>query len=427
VQRRFQKVIEEAPAPGLDAGLRARLLAMAVLAAQRSAYLGAGTVELLLAPDGACYFLEMNTRLQVEHPVTELVTGVDLVEQQLRIAEGRPLALAEVAVRGHAIEARLYAEDASAGFAPARGTLARLRLPESVRVDHALREGLEIGPHYDPLLAKLIAHGDDREQARARLRGALHELRVLGVPTNQALLIAVLDEPRFATGPVTTEFLEALTRDAPAPAPAPFWFACAALAFLARARARGGYPAELAALCACEGLGWPLRLRCGEHELALRVEPADRAGGLRVRAAETSLRAEALRVTGDALSAVLDGVRWRFDLAWDGARLWLQAGDTAHAFEDQTYAAAAAAEAPGSGRALAPMDGAVVEVRVREGEQVRRGQTLAVIEAMKMQLAVAADCDGTVREVKVRRGDQVKARSLLLTLEPADRARPRSA
>jgi geranyl-CoA carboxylase alpha subunit len=436
MQRRFQKLIEEAPSPAVDAALRTRMSEVAVLAAKSSGYLGAGTVELLLEPAGSFYFLEMNTRIQVEHPVTEMVTGIDLVAWQLRIAEGEPLLLSQAEVRstGHAIEARLYAEDPARDFMPATGQVLALRLPEGtgLRVDHALCAGLAISPHYDPMLAKVIAYGADREQARLRLCAALERLCVLGVQTNQDFLRALLEHPRFLAGEATTDFLDKGfdIASATTSVPSTEFFIAAALVLSAHAATERPYPTELASFTNCVELGWRVVLESGEARKELSIEPADRDHGLGVRIGGEHVPVALGEHTSATLTLVISGVRKRFDYAWDGERLWLRTPEGTRAFRDLTYASEQGSDAQGSGRAVAPMDGAVVDLAVRVGERVMRGQTLAVIAAMKLELRVAADVDGVVRAVHAKRGDQVKARQLLVELEaPAgskalDAARP---
>ncbi len=224
LQRRFQKIIEESPSPVVDGALREKLQHSACELARRAGYVNAGTVEFLLCPDGSYYFLEMNTRLQVEHPVTEFVTGLDLVRLQVEIARGAKLDLPDLPPRGHAIEARIYAENPEAGFLPTSGDLLRLAWPEGVRVDHGLREGGVVSPHYDPLLAKMIAWGPDREQARRRLVGALRDTVLLGVHTNLGFLISLLETEEFREGKMSTGALP----DVPLLEPsAAFWAAAA--------------------------------------------------------------------------------------------------------------------------------------------------------------------------------------------------------
>jgi geranyl-CoA carboxylase alpha subunit len=423
LQRRFQKIVEEAPAPGVDDALRRRLGEVAVRAAQSAGYVGAGTVELLLDREGEFYFLEMNTRLQVEHAVTELLTGLDLVEWQLRVAQGEPLPLLQeqVALRGHAIEARLCAERPERGFLPATGRVLRLRVPEGVRVDHALRPGLPVEAHYDSLLAKLVAHGEDRETARRKLCAALDALCLLGVRTNQAFLRDVLDHPRFIASTVTTDWLESeqvAARSVGRPIPASSWSAAAA-AWFVRAGVEARYPAELAGFSNCAGLRWPLTLACdGERrELAIVQE---RSGALVVEMGDELVTAPQAAEAPDALTLVAGGVHRRFELAWDGERLWLaEPGGVARVFTSPPRTARGA-EARGSGRAAAPMDGVAADVLVRPGDRVRRGQTVVVIEAMKLELQVTADVEGVVAAVHVQRGQQVKARQLLVEVRSAE-------
>jgi acetyl/propionyl-CoA carboxylase alpha subunit len=210
LQRRFQKIIEESPSSAVDAALRARLEEAAVRLARAAGYVNAGTVEFLLQPDGSFFFMEMNTRLQVEHPVTELVLGIDLVRLQLEVAQGATLSPPPAVSRGHAIEARLCAEDPDGGFLPMTGKVLKLAWPSGIRIEHALREGLEIGPDYDPMLAKLIAWGADREEARRRLSDALRRTLLLGIQTNQSYLLRLLETPEFARSEILANRLPAV-------------------------------------------------------------------------------------------------------------------------------------------------------------------------------------------------------------------------
>ena len=421
VQRRFQKVIEEAPSPAVDAGLRAQMGELAVLAARSAQYVGAGTVELLLTPAREVFFLEMNTRLQVEHPVTELVTGTDLVAWQLRVAEGEalPLAQRDLQLNGHAIEARLYAEDPARGFLPATGQVRALVLPDPalVRFDHMLAPGLVVGAHYDPLLGKLIAHGEDREQARRKLLRALETLRVLGVQTNQAFLREVLEHEVFVAGEATTDFLDRSFAAQPVPLP-PGELAAAALLFATR---QHDPRSELAGFSNCAGLRFPLLLESAAERFALTLEPAGAAGSYFVHHGPNAVPAALIELSVNAARMQIDGAQLRADYSFaDDGELFLQVGTAVRALRDVTHAPtnASAGAAAASGEARAPMDGAVVDVPVAAGERVTRGQTLAVLEAMKLELKVAADRDGVVAVVHVARGAQVKARQLLVELAP---------
>ncbi|MFP1682721.1 acetyl/propionyl/methylcrotonyl-CoA carboxylase subunit alpha [Alloalcanivorax sp. C16-1] len=421
VQRRHQKVVEEAPSPAVDEALRARMGEAAVNAARACDYVGAGTVEFLLAEDGDFYFLEMNTRLQVEHPVTELVTGQDLVAWQLRVAAGEPLPLTQeqVALTGHAMEVRLYAEDPAHNYLPQTGTVARWRPAsgEGVRVDHGLIEGARVGSHYDPMLAKIIAFGASRDEARRRLIRAVEDTELMGLDDNRRFLAAILRHPRFAAGQATTAFIGGDFADDPALrplAPPDALWGLAALLFghtgtSGRARDNGrqrGYAGWHSS-----GLGaQPLVLAAGEEERTLYLTPS----GLRDGPAVTLEQ-----VDGDGgLVATLDGVRRRYRWWRDGDHLWLQDGALRVVFEDRTHRAGAGADGPGSGRIQAPMDGALTEVTVATGDRVTRGQVIAVLEAMKMEHSLSADCDGVVEAVNAAAGDQVRRQQVLVTVTP---------
>jgi geranyl-CoA carboxylase alpha subunit len=422
-QRRFQKILEESPSPAVEPALRARMGEVAVQAARSASYVGAGTVEFLLGPDGAFYFLEMNTRLQVEHPVTECVTGFDLVEWQIRIAQGEPLPVKQqdIALRGHAIEARLYAEDPARGFLPGAGTIRLLHVPsgEGVRVDHGLAQGLVVSPHYDPMLAKIIAHGATRELARQRLLRALDELRVLGLPTNRTFLRDVLAHPSFVRAEITTAAIEAsVVRELPAPAaPTRDVLVAAALICVARSQVanRVAVTPELQGFTSTLGVAWPISLEHDAHTFSLLVSPERARNRFVVLVQGETVRAELLDHTAYASVLAIDGLRRRIDHASDGTQLWLQAPEGAFSFRDVTYAEKESVE-QGNGRALAPMDGAVIDVPVQVGQKVSRGDTLAIVSAMKLELRVCADIDGTVREIHSSRGDQVKAKKLLVVV-----------
>ncbi|HET6332564.1 MAG TPA: biotin carboxylase N-terminal domain-containing protein [Polyangiales bacterium] len=423
VQRRFQKVIEEAPSPALTPELRRRMGETAVTVARSADYLGAGTVEFLLSPSGEFYFLEMNTRLQVEHPVTELVTGTDLVAWQLRIAEGEalPLTQDQVQLSGHAIELRLYAEDPARGFVPQTGSVLALELPDPalVRFDHWLEPGLTITPHYDALLGKLIAHGETREVARRKLVRALEELRVLGVQTNQTFLRRILDHATFIAGLADTQFLETQFPQATPAAPEFSGLAIAAVLCVTRDRFEATYASELAGYTNCAGIRVPCALDCDDQQFQLTVEIGRDPNELEVRAGAATLRARLESSDGHRAVIALGGLRRNYDYAWSGDTLFLHTPEGALKIRDLTYAPAAKSDGPGSGRALAPMDGSVVDVLVQLGQRVERGDTVAVIEAMKLELRVAADIAGVVRAVHVRPGTQVKARQVLVEVTDA--------
>jgi geranyl-CoA carboxylase alpha subunit len=435
IQRRFQKLIEEAPAPSLDHELRRRIGEIGVLVARSSDYVGVGTVELLVDPAGGFYFLEMNTRIQVEHPVTELITGVDLVAWQLRIAEGDalPLSQAELQVQGHAIEARVYAEDPARGFAPETGRVGLLSLPggEGVRVDHALCEGLVISPHYDAMLAKLVAHGSDRQQARRRLLAALRQLRVLGVRTNQDFLITVLEHPSFVAAEAAADFVDRQMPGAAEAEPSPDALAAAAWLWSRRqphprsdGRPAVPYAPELAGFSNSVGLLAPLVLECAGRLVELGLQPDRAPDTLCVHSAApgVSKPIEVALVAEQASRATLSiaGAVHTIDYVFERDQLFLHL-ERPYAFRDVTHRPAADAErGPGSGRGLSPIDGSVVDVAVSVGEHVVRGQTLVVIEAMKLELRVVADANGVVSALHTARGSQVKARQLLVEVAVED-------
>jgi acetyl/propionyl-CoA carboxylase alpha subunit len=390
LQRRHQKVVEEAPAPGMDGATREALCAAAVRAARAVGYVGAGTVEFIAdASEGLradrIWFMEMNTRLQVEHPVTEAITGLDLVEWQLRIASGEPLPLTQdqIAMNGHAVEARLYAEDPAKGFLPSTGPLTHFVLPTSVRADSGVITGGEISPWYDPMIAKLIAHAPSRAAALDRLAGACGEVEVWPVKTNAGFLSRLLAEPDFGAGEVDTGFIESrLERLADVP-PAPREAsAAAARALLARPDGTPWASLPLAGFRMGAGQATGLLQAGGqEAEGALDVEP-----GLAV----TSL--------GQEVVVFADGDAWLFGPRAGAADVGAAAGD---------------------GQVLAPMPGRIAAVPVAAGEAVVRGQTLATLEAMKMEHALTAPFDGVVAELRARVGDQVTEGALLVRLDPA--------
>ncbi|MBM3644650.1 MAG: biotin/lipoyl-binding protein [Alphaproteobacteria bacterium] len=407
VQRRHQKVIEEAPSPVVDANLRRAMGEAAVAAARAIGYRGAGTVEFLLGADGAFYFLEMNTRLQVEHPVTEAITGLDLVAWQLKVAAGEalPLSQADVALAGHAIEVRLYAEDAYGGFLPQTGRVARWQPAEGpgIRVDHGMADGLEISPWYDPMIAKVIAHGTTREEARVRLVRALRDTVVLGPTTNRHFLIALLEHSEFAAGRATTGFIpahfppERLT----APPPTDAHWSLAAAALWRRDAER--HPPALRGWRNSNPAPSPVVLVAGDARRTLAVLPRGAAG-----------------VAVDGVAIDFDGPLMReARLHLDGTRVIVDHDGLAVSFNDATFAPPAIAEAGSDGKLRAPMDGRIVAVKVAAGATVARGDTLVVLEAMKIQHQIKAAFDGTVEAVSVAEGQQVANRALLLTLTPA--------
>jgi 3-methylcrotonyl-CoA carboxylase alpha subunit len=442
VQRRHQKVLEEAPAPGMTEERRRAMGEAAVAAAKAVGYVGAGTVEFIANQDGSFYFMEMNTRLQVEHPVTEMITGLDLVEWQLRVAAGEPLPLFQdrLAINGHSIEARVYAENPAKNFLPSTGTLRHLRSPDavefevgsgstpaSVRVDSGVREGDVISPYYDPMIAKLIVWGDTRDAALARMAAALGEYEVVGVTTNIEFLGRIVRSRAFSSGDLDTGLIERNREELfPAPsAPRDDVLAAATFAELAHcevlarehARASGDphSPWHLAD-------GWRLNERShrglvfseGEHHTAVAVYQS--ASGYRLRTADREIHLSGesgadghlrLRLDGRSIAAraVRVGNEWNIFFAGEQHRLALR--DELHEVDT---------EAEG-GSLAAPMPGKVIAVLVQKGARVKKGAPLVILEAMKMEHTITSPRAGRVAEIRYAAGEQVDEGVDLLILE----------
>ena len=433
VQRRNQKVVEEAPSPAVSEDLRARLGDAAVAAARAVDYVGAGTVEFLLAPDGTFYFLEMNTRLQVEHAVTELVYDVDLVEWQLRIARGEALPLSQQQIlarrQGWAMEVRLCAEDPARDFLPQAGPVLAWRAGqgEGLRVDHALIEGQHIGPYYDSLQAKLVAFGATREAARRKLLHLLDETVLFGVASNRDLLAAILADTAFAAGDISTNFIAghfppAVIRAARQPGSCHRALAALLLHSLdAQAlRASAGFAASLGGWHSSPGDATALRLCHDGVETRCRLR-RESDGSHAIALAGDDANSESLKLLqlgpGYAWFEAA-GVRRHASFARDGTRLWLAFDGLTLCYDDLTYAPAASVDATGDGRLLAPMDGRIAALNTHVEAVVRKGDTVAILEAMKMEFPIVAGSDGVVRQVACALGQQVRARQLLVAIQP---------
>ena len=426
VQRRHQKVVEEAPCPVMTPTLRQAMGEAAVKAAASVNYVGAGTVEFLLDQSGEFFFLEMNTRLQVEHPVTELITGQDLVAWQIRAAAGQPLPLQqdEIRLTGHAMEVRLYAEDAAHNFLPQTGQVLRWEpeLLDGVRIDHGLVEGQEISPFYDPMLAKIIAYGATRDDARRKLVRAVEECVLLGVNGNQRFLANLLANPEFASGNATTAFIAehfnadpSLSPQAPAASELAI---AAALLYQQSANARA-HQRELAGWRSAGSAPWQFTLKHGEqkHRVNLDVQVAGSQPSLLATVGDTQVSLTLLASDGRWLTLELDGIRRRIAYQQQGEQLWLYGHYGNLELLDVTHEPAGGQNAASSGAVKAPMDGAIIDVLVSEGERVSKGQLLVVLEAMKMEHPMKAGVDGTVRRIGISKGDQVKNRQLLVEIE----------
>jgi geranyl-CoA carboxylase alpha subunit len=407
VQRRHQKLIEEAPSPKVTPELRARMGAVAVAAVKSIGYEGAGTLEFLLDPSGEFYFMEMNTRLQVEHPVTEAITGLDLVELQLRIAAGEPLGLkqADVKFSGHAIEVRLCSEDANHDFMPQSGTMALWQMPDGVRVEHALQSGSEIPPFYDSMIAKIISHGADRNEARGRLICGLEQTAAFGVTTNHGFLISCLRHPGFAKGEATTAFIgkhrdELLASHADVNADAAL---AALLLYVTNLHAppwRSGR--SLAAT-------FPLTMRIDLGHGAQEVDIVrGRDGGYVAAVGGSELRFEIDELGRDTIRFRTDGLMESAKFLRDGDRLYILHRGVTITVRDLTLAAPESASAAGGdGKVRAAMNGRVVALLVKPGEQVAAGQPVMTLEAMKMEHVHTAGVAGTVSAIDVAEGEQV--------------------
>jgi geranyl-CoA carboxylase alpha subunit len=384
-------------------------------------YVGAGTVEFLLDARGQFYFLEMNTRLQVEHPVTELITGLDLVAWQLWVAEGQPLPLTQdqVQLNGHAMEVRLYAEDPAQDFLPQTGCVEAWEpaLQHGARIDHGLREGQSVSPFYDPMLGKLIAHGATRDEARRKLLRAVEDSVLLGVQSNQRLLVSLLQHPQFISGEFSTAFIAQHFSDHAclnSYAPSAEDLAIAAVLFYQTSALSHRAPLS----------GWrnnasvPLHFRLGLDEqnwtLQLLAEPQ---GAFKVQVAERTLALKLIDQDAHSITLEIDGVRQRHACRVDGEQLWLFTHPGSLRLEDRTHAVIGSQTSVSSGTLKAPMDGAIVDVLVSEGSPVSKGQLLVVLEAMKMEHPLKAGIDGVLKRVQVKVGDQVKNRQVLLQVE----------
>ncbi len=431
IQRRYQKIIEEAPSPAVDGALREELAAAAIAAGKAIGYVGAGTVEFVLGADGRFYFLEVNTRLQVEHPVTEMITGLDLVALQLLVAEGQPLPdEARVpAIRGHAIEARLSAEDVDQGFLPATGTVRAFAVPAlpGVRVDAGVAEGSRVGPHYDPMLAKVIAHAATRDQACRRLARALAETRLHGVVSNRELLVGILREPQFRAGQIDTGYLtrhdpRRLARSWRDPAAPRVHALAAALAGQAERRAAAPVLGTLPS-------GWR-NVVSGPQQVTFSHEGEQIT--VRYRLAGAAVEAEVngeplpglvLRSAApDRVVADVGGIRREIAVHRDADVFFVDSRLGATTLTElPRFPEPASAALPGS--LLAPMPGTVVRVGAEPGARVSAGTPVVVLEAMKMEHSVCAPHDGTVAEIGVAVGQAVDVGTVLAVVDSGDAER----
>ena len=414
IQRRHQKVVEEAPCPVMTPELRQRMGEAAVAAAKSCDYVGAGTVEFLLDASGEFYFLEMNTRLQVEHPVTEMVTGLDLVEWQLRVANGEklPLQQSELTLKGHAIEVRLYAEDPRLDFLPQTGKILRWKSVESknVRIDHGMLAQGEISPFYDPMVAKVIAYGETRTDAIRSLARAVEESVLLGVNSNKEFLVNLLRHPIVVKGDTNTAFIqEHFQEDLSLNKQSLNLESLALVASLfTNASTQSSWNTGIS-------LSLPLKLRYDEQKIDLIVK---RDGSLvTVEACGETQSIDLLDQTAEQLIYVINGVRRKIDYAIEANVVYLDSANGNVIVENITYLPPETAEVAGDGKIRAPMDGSIINVMVNAGDTVSKGQTLLILEAMKIQQQIKSDVDGIVGEIVGQVGQQVKKRQILLNVD----------
>jgi 3-methylcrotonyl-CoA carboxylase alpha subunit len=439
VQRRHQKVLEEAPAPGMKAEHRRAMGEAAVAAARAIGYVGAGTVEFIAADtfarDGAFYFMEMNTRLQVEHPVTEMITGLDLVEWQLRVAAGEPLPKRqdELAIDGHAIEARIYAEDPERGFLPSIGTLAHLRAPAasaSVRVDTGVRAGDAISPYYDPMIAKLVVHGEDRAAALRLMSEALAEYEIAGVATNIALLQRIVAHDAFASGRVDTGLIEenrAALFPPATPVPGPALLAAALAEVGVMIGKREAFARTTADPHSPWGVVDPWWLGSTSHVIALRFAEGEATYGVSLRRDGNGWRVDLPSGPVTARWSERDGRLAIVSGSAEYPATVVALGEMRHVFIGGAHRrlrlvdplAHAGEEEAHGGHLIAPMSGTVIAVMVKVGDRVAKGAPLVILEAMKMEHTIVAPADGVVSAVNFRAGDRVGEGADLVDVDAA--------
>jgi acetyl-CoA carboxylase biotin carboxylase subunit len=414
IQRRHQKIVEESPSPAVSPELRRRICEAAIDAGRAIGYTNAGTVEFILAPSGEFYFIEVNTRLQVEHPVTEMITGLDLVRLQIEIAQGRALSLAQEDIRqhGHAIEARLYAEDPNNRFLPATGKLYEWDLPQSIdglRIDAGVERGTEVSIHYDPMLAKLIAHGANRETARRKLSYGLRTLFAPGVRTNREFLIRALDCPEFASGDYHTGLVDEHIDDLTAPDNATEALIAASVVALCLSKRRQAEAAILPDLPP----GYrnnpfrdpSLKLQIGGSviEVSWRVLGND---AFAISCGDWQANAQLVSFERGSIRVAIDGIQQLFRIAEAGDQFYVQSHSSSHVVTrlpryPHTHAASEHESA------YAPMPGQVLKILVEIGQQVSAGDALVILEAMKMEQTLRAATNGVVEAVLVKQGDVV--------------------
>lgn len=409
IQRRYQKIIEETPSTALTPELRARMLSTAVSIGHQLGYISAGTIEFLVDETGSFYFMEMNTRLQVEHTVTELVTGIDLVRWQILVAEGHPLPQKEVQPQGHAVQARIYAEDPQNDFLPVTGSILRWAAPPDVRVDTGIRSGDEIGIHYDPMLAKVIAYGEHREGAIRRLERSLGQLKLLGIRSNIPFLRRVLLHPDYVAGKISTAFIDQhpeLFESAPAVSP----FVLTAAALSKQHSLGAGQPWR-------NNPNQPLTQVFSDDHNTYTILLSPQADGYRAQIAEARFNVRVIAFDEEDMVLEIDGHRRRAS-AVEGPddQWWVSCPEGTFMLRWISPFPQRASNRTTEGSLRAPMPGKVVSVLVKAGQQVEQGELLLTLEAMKMEHRIQAPYAGTVEVVYYKPGDTVLVEAPLLAL-----------
>jgi geranyl-CoA carboxylase alpha subunit len=415
IQRRHQKVVEESPSPFVDDDLRQRMGAAAVNAAKACDYVGAGTVEFLLDADKNFYFLEMNTRLQVEHPVTEMVTGLDLVELQLRVAIGEPLPLSQeqVALNGHAIEVRVYAEDPRDNFLPQTGQVLRWKPSANARIDSGIKQGQIISPYYDPMLAKVITWSETRRQAIAKLSAALADTELLGVNNNLSFLAEVISRKAFIEGDVTTAFLAQQYPDDnfQDSQPRALTIAIAGLLMYRKTQENQTYSGRHWRRSVAMVSHYRMQFNGDDYSVKLSFNE----GVYSVAVADEEFQFANVTDLNGRCFMEINEHRLSVGFIYSAACLHLQHMLAGYTFEDVSYAPASSVSRAGDEYVRAAMDGAIVDIKVAKGDHVKAGDVVVILEAMKMAHQLKAGVDGVVDQLNIEIGQQVKSRQILLT------------
>ena len=424
IQRRHQKIVEESPSPLVDAKLRAKLSKAALNAVRSCNYVGAGTVEFLVDKNGEFYFLEMNTRLQVEHPVTEMITGLDLVAWQILVADGNslPLTQDQITFNGHAMEVRLYAEDPRNDFFPQTGTVLDWQVPtqqEHLRVDDGIQTGQIISPYYDPLMAKIICWAENRRTAIARLDNALKQSVLLGINSNKQFLREVLANADFVAGNATTAFLAQHypNSDYQLATPSDQTVAIAGLFYYCRSQYR--HPAKESSWNSAASIRYPMVLEYKNHNFQICISHKEDIYQLEIGSRCIEIVCTDFQAAQGVCAFSMDGQRFAVHFKFDANSLCFEDASGHYSFADESYRPAETAAAKGATSVKAPMDGIIVEVLIQKGDSIKSGQVVAVLEAMKMAHQLKSTVTGKVSDLGVTVGQQVQSQQMIATILPS--------